>query len=194
MSNKIPTGFETMTKPFLERNLKHLSGIEDLSFLQLGAFTGTSTQWLVENILFGYGSTLTDVDCWEDIPDVWYKDLSFSRVEQEYNAISEKYIKDGKVVKVKNTTDKFFESLPEHLEYDFIYIDADHRADSVTKDYLNSFKHLKSGGILAFDDYEWNLHLEPEMIPRFAIDKILIDYADQIEEIDRGWQIWIVKK
>ena len=194
MNNKIPTGFEVMTKPFFERNLKHLSGVEGLSFLQLGAFTGTSTEWLVENILFGKESTLTDVDCWEDISDVWYKDLSFSRVEQEYDTTCKNYIKDGKVVKVKSTTDEFFESLPEGTMYDFIYIDADHKADSVTKDYLNAFKHLKSGGILSFDDYEWNLHLEPEMIPRFAIDKILIDYADQVEEVDRGWQIWIVKK
>lgn len=192
--NKIPTGFETMTKPFFERNLKHLSGVEGLSFLQLGVFTGSSTEWLVEKILTGEGSTLTDVDYWQDSSDVWYKDLSFSKVEEEYDFTCEKYIKDGKLIKVKNTTDSFFESLSKDTMFDFIFIDADHRADSVTKDYLNAFKHLKSGGILSFDDYEWNLHLEPEMIPRFAIDKILIDYADQIEEIDRGWQMWIVKK
>lgn len=39
------------------------------------------------------------------------------------------------------TTDDFFKSLTEHDRWDLVYIDADHRYDSVLKDFNNSINH-----------------------------------------------------
>lgn len=56
-----------------------------------------------------------------------------------------------KVNFVKATSDDFFRNLTEEEKYDFIYIDGDHRYESVKNDWENSKNRFKSA--LLFDDY-----------------------------------------
>ena len=42
-----------------------MAGKPDLNFLQLGAFTGDASVWLLDNILTHPSSHLTDVDTWQ---------------------------------------------------------------------------------------------------------------------------------
>ena len=56
----------------------------------------------------------------------------------------------------KGTTSTFFKSLNVKEEvFDFIYIDASHNPEDVILDAVNSFRLLKTGGMMIFDDYGW---------------------------------------
>jgi hypothetical protein len=60
-----PNWFEsTDAKPNFERNLLPLAD-KEIKCLQIGAYTGDATKWMVENILKQPHSFLVDVDTWE---------------------------------------------------------------------------------------------------------------------------------
>lgn len=50
------------------------------------------------------------------------------------------------------TTDEFFASIPDSEKFDVIFIDADHKFTSVTKDFQNSLLHLNREGIILVHD------------------------------------------
>jgi len=58
--------------------------------------------------------------------------------------------------------------------FDFIYVDGSHQAPDVLCDAIMSFKLLKIGGVMAFDDYLWHENLpygkDPLRCPKPAID------------------------
>ena len=94
------------------------------------------------------------------------------------------------------TSAEFFSSEEAYAEcYDFIYIDGDHRAAAVRDDAVAAWRHLPVGGLIAFDDYEWpEAPADPTQSPRLAIDAFLAVYADKIEVLEIGIQVWIKKK
>jgi len=59
-----PNWFKQIAQDNFEQFLTPLAGKTDLNFLQLGVFTGDASVWLLEKILTGSGSILTDVDTW----------------------------------------------------------------------------------------------------------------------------------
>jgi hypothetical protein len=50
------------------------------------------------------------------------------------------------------TTDYFSETFLPHIQYDFAFIDADHRFESVIKDFNYVFKNIKVGGYIFLHD------------------------------------------
>lgn len=50
------------------------------------------------------------------------------------------------------TTDDYFKNLSDNVMYDLIYIDAYHEKYQVYKDFCNSIRHLKVGGLIVFHD------------------------------------------
>ena len=51
---------------------KYLGELKDreVHCLQIGAYTGDATEWLLQNVLTHPNSTLTDVDTWEGSDEV----------------------------------------------------------------------------------------------------------------------------
>jgi len=60
-------------------------------------------------------------------------------------------------------------------------------------DSVLSWDLLKVGGVMAFDDYEWTHPDGDKYAPKLAIDSFLNVYSPYLEEINRGWQIWVRK-
>ena len=80
-----------------------------------------------------------------------FKDANCSH-EEYYRNCFKKYIDDGKMeVKQGLSWDALTEIGDDSL--DFVYLDADHSFDSVTKDVNVLYKKVKSGGIIQFNDY-----------------------------------------
>ena len=79
-------------------------------------------------------------------------------------------------------------------DFDFIYIDGDHSPEAVAIDAAGAWNILKPGGIISFDDYEWNHPAGIQYNPKPAIDKWLAEHKDDIEILRVGWQVWIRKK
>lgn len=173
-----------------EDQLPHLAGNPDLRFLQIGAYTGDASVWLCENILTNPTSILIDVDTWAGSDESEHNHIDFEKVLKYYESRITKY---QKVVRLKMTSDKYFTGeIAAH--FDFIYIDGDHTAAQVERDANNAWKLLKSGGIIAFDDYLWGQGLPPETTPKPAIDKFLLDKQDEYVQLVDSYQVWLRKK
>jgi hypothetical protein len=49
------------------------------------------------------------------------------------------------------------------------------------------------GGVLAFDDYEWDSGRGAAFRPRPAIDAVLACYSNRLSVLEIGWQVWVIK-
>jgi predicted O-methyltransferase YrrM len=164
----------------------------DLRFLQLGVFTGDATVWLYKNILTDDTSVLIDVDTWKGSDEESHAEMDFSDV---YEVYKEK-VKNLAVVSVVSNTLEFLIRQRNNFtnSYDFIYIDADHTTVSTLMDAELSWCLLKSGGIMAFDDYTWGRNLPPAKTPRPGILLFTDKHKAEIDTLVINDQYWIRKK
>ena len=82
----------------------------------------------------------------------------------------------------------------ELYSFDFAYIDGSHKSADVLEDAILSFRLLKPGGVMIFDDYEWKTHAGTLNNPRQGIEAFLDVFADQYDLIDKWYQVAIAKK
>ena len=175
--------FETYKKFFIDV-LTPLAG-KDIKALQIGAYTGDASVWLLENILTSSDSALYDIDNWVGTNE-YEESINFSEVEKEYDKRTSHY---ANLVKIKKTSDEFFENNVEI--FDFIYIDGYHHSEYVYRDAENAFKFSKPGTIIAFDDYEWKNKISLEERPKPAIDKFLSKHAESLDILIKDYQVWV---
>jgi len=163
----------------------------NIHFLEIGSFEGRSSCWFFENYIFNSAnSTITCVDTWEGSEE---HDSSVKQklYERFLNNVSE-YPKNKFLIK-RGLSRVVLKSLPENY-YDFIYIDGSHSTRDVLEDAVLSFDLLKSGGIITFDDYEWNHFSDPLLNPKLGIDSFITSYKNYIELIEESYQLTIIKK
>ena len=192
--SEYPNWFATTAIDNFSKYLAGDIGLRNLRYLQLGAFTGDASVWLVENILTAQSSYLTDVDTWEGSDEIDHESMDFEDVYNSYLAKTSDYENDGKCYHYRTTTMKFLLSVSERKPYDFIYIDADHTTVGVLLDAELSWPLLKSGGIMAFDDYTWGRHLPPSKTPRPGILLFTERHKDELDTLVINDQYWIKKK
>ena len=94
--------------------------------LQIGAYMGHATEWLLENILTHPNSTLTDVDTWGGSDEDRHEDLDWDYIETHYDAETDDYQEAGRLIKRKMTSEEFFNR--NGKTFDFIYVDGAHTA------------------------------------------------------------------
>lgn len=186
-----PNWFAAGAQWFFQKNLPLLADRKIVA-LQIGAYTGDATVWMLENFLTHPESVLTDVDTWQGSEEAIHKNFDWKNVEDVYREKTSKYLEQGKLIKYKGTSDAFFAaSSVLRKKYDFIYVDGDHTAKAVLKDGVNALEACAPGGIVAFDDYTWQSGKGPTYDPRVSIDALIVAYADDFEVIDKGSQVWL---
>ena len=187
-----PNWFATTAQANFETHLAEFKDKPNLKFLQLGVFTGDATVWLCNNILTDKSSKLIDVDTWEGSDEESHAEMDFSDVYQVY----QEKVKDLPVVSVVNDTHKYLIRQLDNFigAFDFIYIDADHTTVGVLLDAELSWPLLKSGGVMAFDDYTWGRDLPPSKTPRPGILLFVERHKEEIDTLVINSQYWIKKK
>lgn len=181
-----PNWFEG-SKPNFENVLSWYKD-KECSFLQLGVYTGDASVWLCENILTNEKSTLTDVDIWDnDFTEVGYDNFDWESVESIYDQKVNNY--KNKIIKKKQDTYSFFNE--NRNTYDFIYIDAEHTAEATLINAIKSYDLCKNGGIIGFDDYEWDKDVNPYLRPKKGIDAFLKYFEGNIEIMIKNYQLWV---
>ncbi len=184
-----PNWFESQRHNF-EKHLAPLAGKSNLKFLQIGVFTGDASIWLCENILTDETSCLYDVDTWAGSDETVHNAMDFEKVLEFYDS---RISSLKSAVRLRMTSDEYFASNKSD-DLDFIYIDGDHTTKQVARDAINAWQCLKSGGILAFDDYLWGQHLDAHLTPLPAIDAFLDEYAGRYDLLSKDYQVWLQKK
>ena len=187
-----PNWFATTAQANFETYLAEFKDKPNLKFLQLGVFTGDATVWLCNNILTDKSSKLIDVDTWEGSDEESHAEMDFSDVYQVY----QDKVKDLPVVSIVSDTHKYLIRQLDNFigAFDFIYIDADHTTVGVLLDAELSWPLLKSGGVMAFDDYTWGRDLPPSKTPRPGILLFVEKHKEELDTLVINQQYWIKKK
>jgi len=188
-----PNWFDEYAKNNFELYLSSFADKPDLQFLQLGVFNGDASIWMLDNILTNETSNLYDIDTWrgsstEDVHDK----IDFESVWKSYLHRIKDY---NNVFPSRIEISSFFNGYEDDGDwwFDFIYIDADHTASSVLDDAVMAWRHLKPGGIIAFDDYTWT-HAKGELYePKPAINFFCWAKQSELKIIGANNQVWIQK-
>jgi predicted O-methyltransferase YrrM len=183
------SNFPNWSAPIID-NFNNYFPLNSKKVLQIGVFTGDVTEWIVNNTSI---DTIDDVDIWENIGDdgsQGFNDFNFDNVESFYD---KKFSTNIKVKKHKMSSDMFFAMTPVQETYDFIYIDGSHTSVQTLLDSINGFRLLKVGGVLAFDDYEWDLEEDEWLRPKKGINSFLHLMHERVEVVHQGYQLWIKK-
>lgn len=132
-----------------------------------------------------------DVDTWEGSDEPDHEPMDFNDVYETYKTKTKMY----KTIKhFKSTTTWFLSSVRKDPDYDFIYVDADHTTVGVILDAELAWPQLKSGGIMAFDDYTWgHASGDPRLAPQVGIDLFLHRHLGDYELLTKNAQVWIRK-
>ena len=127
-----------------------------VSYMEIGVFLGSTAEWILDNILTNKDAKYYGIDPWE-----WFKPLHRRfPTEQEWkikmldriDSLRIKY--DGKAQFIKGfSQDVLMNPSWVKNSMDFIYIDGHHTTMSVLRDFVLTWRLLKIGGIMAFDDY-----------------------------------------
>lgn len=177
---------------YFDRFLLPLAGKPDLRFLQIGAYCGDASEWMMSNVLTHKSSWLLDVDTWEGSNESAHKVIDFSDVFGFYfhrmNALKGA---GGFTQFRRQTSDEFFANYV-GPKFDFIYIDGSHETHQVLRDAVNAERMLAAGGLLAFDDYQWTDGTRNT--PRPAIESFVRCYEERVTLLTMGLQVWVMKK
>ena len=175
--------------------LNDLDVTKELHILEIGSFEGKSTVWFLENILQNKNSTITCVDPWMNYSQDQDSLNSYFKEENEWDLINRKTKEiflhnivesgdSGKVTIRQGFSDKVLPCLiTEQKMYDIIFIDGNHTAPYVMMDSVMSWPLLKNGGIMIFDDYNWEFDNPPTLRPKESVDYFMLSFSDYIKEI-----------
>lgn len=171
-----------------------LTHFKDLpvTFLEIGSYEGRSATWLLDNILTHPDSRLYCCDPFSGSSE----HSGSNTIDTIYDRFSKNIEKHkDKVIICKGYSYNVLKS-PEliNLNFDFIYIDGDHYPNTVLEDAVLAFRLLKYGGIIIFDDYEWNNGFSKDHSPKKGIDAFVDGYENLIEVIHKGYQVSIRKR
>jgi predicted O-methyltransferase YrrM len=99
-----------------------------------------------------------------------------------------------RIEKIKGSSTKI---LPElgiaGRRFDLAYIDGSHMAADVYSDAILTWPLIEPGGVVIFDDYEWEGMPDERERPKLGIDAFLATLGGNYQELDRGYQVAIVK-
>ena len=155
-------------------------GSQRRAFLEIGAYEGRSTCWLIAN-MEDHG-TIYSIDPFTGMEDV----------EKRFSQNINEALKDTKVISchIKNTSYQALANLIERKkEFDFIYIDGDHDPATTLTDACMAWGLLRQGGVILFDDYEY-----PHEQTKRGIDSFLSGFFGKYEPVLSNYQLAVRKK
>ena len=160
--------------------------------MEIGTFQGESAEWMLENIFTHPDSKYYCVDPWlpEGSEDHKYAKVDCTKNEE---VAKQRLARFGdRCVLAKGFSQEVLKALP--FEFDFIYVDGDHRTQGVLRDAVLAFDLLKIGGLIVFDDYQWTVMPDKLDQPKTGIDAFLHCYGKHLQVVQPiGWQLAAMK-
>ena len=174
--------------------------------LEIGSYEGAATSFIINNV--NDCEEIFCIDTWEggvEHGKMDAKSISMKHVEKRFDKNIEIAIKEAKsnvnIKKIKaRSDDALINLLSEGKKnyFDFIYVDGSHQAPDVLLDAILSFRLLRVGGVIAFDDYLWSEELEsgrdPLRCQKPAIDAFTNLYLRKIDILSAPlYQMYVTK-
>jgi len=157
---KLTRDWASQYTPLWEKVYAPFKGKPNVAYLEVGCFEGGSIVWMLENILTDPTARVTAIDPFlGSYKDTYYENLALSGAAE-------------KVVTISDYSQRALRGLPWD-SFDIIYIDGSHVKESVLEDAVLSWRLLRRGGLLVFDNYRL---VEETRVPGiFACPKLAID-------------------
>lgn len=167
----------------------HSYNNKPINYLEIGAFYGANVISVANTYGIHSDSKLYCIDPWEDYLDYpEYKDEQLSIYQQFCDNIENSGVKDKIIVNRGYSNNEILKFEDEF--FDIVYIDGNHEPEYVLEDAVLSFRKLKKGGIMIFDDYGWG---GPDLTQK-GIDAFLSGYYKKITHIGaHNSQVFIMK-
>ena len=170
--------------PVWEAALASFKGKPDIRYLEIGLYEGRSALWMLENILTHPTARMTGLDIFEsEVKARYFGNIGLSGAAD-------------KVTTLIGYSQVTLRSLPLD-SFDIVYIDGSHDENDVFEDAALSWRLLKKGGILIFDDYRWARYLPGRHkigVPKLAIDAFYRCFEPQLEVLHKSNQLVLRKK
>lgn len=189
------------THDFFSPNIPSWSGwfeqhivCQPIRCLEIGSWQGTSAAWLLDKVVSKRGGLLTCIDTFEGSSEhlPWLGSLPHS-IEYYFDRnVTASGHADFCRKLVGKSQDILL--LLSDQSYDFIYIDGAHEAKFVIQDAVLSWRILRSGGFLIFDDLDHHFAATPEQDTEKAITAFTTWFADELEIVDTNRQMLIRKR
>ena len=193
-TNDIPQG----SKIIFENILDHFKNRKS-KILEIGTFVGTSIINMLNYLPEAIGFT---IDKWKNYNEsVQNKNLDIlNNIEQNnteniyFNNISI-YNLSSRITTLKgDSTDMLLFLINNNHFFDFIYVDASHKAFDCYSDLILSWKLLNKNGILGIDDYLYKINENDNLDrPHEAVNHFLEKYKDEYELINKNYRVFIKK-
>ena len=172
--------------------------INPKKILEIGSYEGAAVCYLIDKLGENNFLEVHCIDTWEESDDIAKEDAIIVEKRFDYNI-------QLAITKTQNKTKYFKYKSKSYLvlskmiangvgDFDLIYVDASHYAVDVLTDAVLSFKLLKAGGMLIFDDYLWAGDENIVYYPKIAIDSFTNIFSKHIKLIPAPLnQIYAVK-
>jgi predicted O-methyltransferase YrrM len=163
---------------------------ERKKFLEIGAFEGRATTWIIENMMED-GGEIVCIDTWAGGEEHVNGEMVGAKVRFNDNIklVREKH-PDRNVTSCTGTSiDWLMALILDKYRFDFIYIDGSHIAKDVLTDACMAWPLLKKGGIMVFDDYLWGDMSRPNHVPKPAIDAFVNIFIEELKIVHVGYQL-----
>jgi predicted O-methyltransferase YrrM len=182
--------------------------IKPTKILEVGCYEGASTCFLIQKLAPTKRIEIHCVDTWEGGIEnksggMFEADMNavFARFKNNIKVASDSVSNNVELVIHKGFSDAQLSKLlasGKNNYFDFVYIDGSHQAPDVLCDAVLSFRLLKVGGVMAFDDYLWAENLpggiDPIRCPKPAIDAFTNIYCRKIRILSaRLLQLYVQK-
>ena len=159
--------------------LKHIETEEPRTAIEIGSLHGGCSVWLLENYLNRENDQLYCID-------INQTEYLKNNLEPYKNATLKLGLSSNVLIDmIKDSKDTPIANL--------VYIDGSHIAKHVMEDAILSWKLLKIGGLMIFDDYGWGLSDTVDNQPKTGVDAFLMGYQKHYQMISTGWQICVKK-
>lgn len=189
--------------PEWEKHLAVFKGKDYLSFLEIGSFEGRSALWTLENILTGKNCKIVCIDTFQGSAEHPDMNVDTNGIYRRFHENLK--LHSDKVIVGQGVSQELLREMKLDT-FDFIYIDGSHKASDVLEDAVLSWRLLKQGGIMCFDDYFWShfsnrYHEEGKEVdpdaqlqePRIAIEAFIQVFRTQYEIIGAKEQVFLKK-
>lgn len=170
MNPKISSKQLKNTKIYSDREEFVLSLKNEMSILEIGTLAGDYADLLLK-------TNPKKLDLLDTYKSNDIHELNRFDRNNHYDYIINKYKNKDNVRPLKGFSDLVLPVLNKKY-YDYIYIDADHKYESINNDLYNAIKLLKENGIIGLNDYLMFDKNNNEYGTVFAVNKFLHDNPD----------------
>jgi len=171
--------------------------------LEIGCYEGRATVWFSENVIGNNKCNYDVVDWFAGSPSESGMANAVEGLKINSNFIEDNFRHN--IAFFPNINFKIYKGMSNKVlplllgnaeTYDFIYVDASHKADDTCVDAYYAHRLLKSGGLIIFDDYGWGDPIDPspENAPKMGVDFFYTFYKNLYDIVYVGYQICLRKK